>query len=229
SLIPYTTLFRSIPGMVAGLLTAHERFGRLPLSQVMAPAIRLAEQGYPVSQVLAEFIRTDSAKLHRFEASRQRMYPGGEPLDQGDVFRNPELAATLRAIAERGRAGFDNGDAGRAIIAQLNVYHHPATLADLAAFEPQWKRPLCTTYRDRVVLSAPPPQTGTQVLETLELLEPFDLPALGLPTSSPRAFDVMVSALRDAQADNRGINDDPRWRAVPTRGRLAEEFVTERR
>ncbi|MGH7447198.1 MAG: gamma-glutamyltransferase, partial [Longimicrobiales bacterium] len=117
---------------------------------------------------------------------------------------------------------------GRALIAALNAHGHPATLADLAGFEPQWKRPLCITYDGRTVLSAPPPQTGAQLLHSLKLLEPFDLRALGLPTQSPRAFDVIVSALRVAQADNRG-NDDPRWSTVPAAGRVSEAFARERR
>ena len=217
-----------IPGEVPGLLEAHRRFGSLPLAQVLAPAIRIAEDGFPVGQILAQFIRSDSAKLHRFADGRDQMWPGGAALSPGDIYRNPALAATLRAIATRGRAGFDEGDAGRGIVAVLNAAGHPATLQDLSSFEPQWKRPLCTTYDGRVVLSAPPPQTGAQLLHTLKLLEPFDMAALGLPTQSARAFDVMVSALRVAQADNRG-NDDPRWSAVPAAGRVSEAFAAQRR
>lgn len=218
-----------IPGMVPGLLAAHDRFGSLPLAQVLAPAIRLAETGFPVGQILAQFIRSDSAKLHRHVSGRAQMWPAGDALDPGDVYRNPELAATLRAIAERGRAGFDEGAAGRTLVATLNTGGHPAALADLAAFEPQWKRPLCAPYGGRTVLSAPPPQTGAQLLHTLRLLEPFDLRELGVPTQSARAFDVIVSALRVAQADNRGANDDPRWRRVSAAGRVTDAFAAERR
>src|SRR5690606_11694074 len=131
------------------------------------------------------------AKLHRYAESRAQMWPDGHALDPGDVYRNPALAATLRDIAGRGRAGFDEGAAGQAVIATLNAGGHPASLADLAGFQPQWKRPLCAEYRGRVVLSAPPPQTGGQVIHALNLLEPYDLAALGLPTQEPRAFDVL--------------------------------------
>ena len=217
-----------IPGEVPGLLEAHRRFGSLPLAQVVAPAIRLAEDGFPIGQILAQFIRGDSAKLHRHDDGRDQMWPGGDALSPGDIYRNPALARTLRDIAERGRAGFDRGAAGRGIVSVLNAGGHPATLEDLEGFEPQWKRPLCTMYDDRVVLSAPPPQTGAQLLHTLNLLEPFDLAELGLPTQSARAFDIIVSALRVAQADNRG-NDDPRWNFVPAAGRVSDAFADERR
>jgi gamma-glutamyltranspeptidase / glutathione hydrolase len=218
----------AVPGAVSGLLEAHRRFGRLPLPQVLAPAIHLAEEGFPVGYILAQYVRSDSAKLHRFPATVARLWPDGRPIGAGEMLRNPELADALRAVAERGRAGFDQGPAGRAVVAALNAGGHSATLQDLAAFEPQWKRPLCTTWRDRVVLSAPPPQTGAQVLQTLRLLEPFDLAALGLPTESARAFDVIVSALRVGMADNTG-NDDPRWVDVPAAARTSDAFVAARR
>jgi gamma-glutamyltranspeptidase/glutathione hydrolase len=203
-----------IPGETAGLLAAHERFGRLPRARVMEPAIRLAEEGFPVGQILGGFVASDSAKLHRFPEATEQWWPGGRPLGPGDRYRNPTLAATLRDIAERGPSAFYQGPVAEAVVETLNAHGHPATLADLAGYRPQWKRPLCTDYRGLTVLSAPPPQTGMQVLETLELLEPFDLPSLGLPTESPRAFDVLTSALRVGQADAQW-NDDPRWADVP--------------
>jgi gamma-glutamyltranspeptidase / glutathione hydrolase len=216
-----------VPGSVAGLLAAHDRFGRLSRVQVLAPAIRLAEEGYAVGQILAQFIQSDSAKLHRFAAARDFLWPEGRPLPVGSVIQNPALAAVLRAIADQGRAGFDGGIAGAAVVAAMNAGGHPLRIDDLRSFTPEWKRPLCTTYRGRVVLSAPPPQTGAQVLQALRLLEPHDLAAFGLPTRSADAFDVLVSALRVAQADNRG-NDDPRWADVPAAAVLTDAFIAER-
>jgi gamma-glutamyltranspeptidase / glutathione hydrolase len=216
-----------VPGEVRGLLAAHERFGRLPLERVMAPAIRLAEDGFPVNQVLAEMILSDSAKLHRFEASAALMWPDGRPLGPGDRLRNPELASTLRAIARDGEKAFYEGPVAERVVGMLNEYGNPTTLADLAAYAPQWKRPLCGDYRGHVLLSAPPPQTGDQVLHTLELLEPFDMKSFGLPTRSARAFDVMASALRVGVADHR-VNTDPRWQPMPAAGIASEAFARQR-
>ena len=217
----------AVPGSVAGLLELHERFGRLTRAQVIAPAIRLAEEGVPVSQVLAGFIDGDSAKLHRYPAAAAFAWPGGEPLAPGATLRNPELAATLRRVAEQGRDGFYRGETARRLVAAMNAGGHPVRAEDLAAFPVRWKRPLCTVYRGDVVLSAPPPQTGLQLLHTLELLEPHDLRAAGLPTRAPAAFDLLASALRTGTADNRG-NDDPQWRAVPAVGMASEAFAATR-
>ncbi|MCX6552208.1 MAG: gamma-glutamyltransferase family protein [Acidobacteria bacterium] len=217
-----------IPGNVAGLLTLHEKFGKLPRERVMAPAIRLAEEGFPVGQVLAEFIGSGGDKMKPFPKARSLYFPEGKPLGPGATVRNPELAESLRRVARDGKRGFYEGPTAQELIATLNAGKHPATVADLGNFQPQWKRPLCTDYRGRAVLSAPPPENGLQVLHTLELLEPFDLKALGTPNRSAEAFDVLASALRVGQADARG-NGDPNWVPVPARGISSAAFAAERR
>lgn len=218
----------AIPGEVAGLLAAHERYGRLSRAEVMEPAIRLAEEGYPVNQILAQMIEGDSAKLARYPSSLAAFFPDGRRLRPGDWFRQPELAATLRRVAAEGRAGFYGGEVGEALVRQLNEGGHPATMADLAAFQPQWKRPLCGEYRGRVVLSAPPPQTGHQILHTLELLEAYDLRSLGLPTQSARAFDVLTSAMRVGMTSAR-YGEDPNWAAAPVTGVISPAYAASRR
>ncbi|HEU5207831.1 MAG TPA: gamma-glutamyltransferase family protein [Longimicrobiales bacterium] len=217
-----------VPGNVAGLLAAHERFGRLSREQVIGPAIRLAEDGFPVGQILAGFIRSDSAKLARFPEGYRRMYPEGRPLGVGAVLRNPELARALRHIARDGADAFYRGALTADIVRVMNAGRHPVTAADFAEYEPLWKRPLCIDYRGRQVLSAPPPQTGAQVLHTLQLLEAHDIASAGLPTRSARAFDILTSALRVGMADNRGANDDPRWRTLHAGGRITPAFAQQR-
>jgi gamma-glutamyltranspeptidase/glutathione hydrolase len=217
----------AIPGEVAGLLEAHERFGRLSRAEVLEPAIRLAEDGFPVNQILADMIAGAAAKLERHPASRALLWRNEEPLQPGDMLRNPELAAALRRIADEGRAGFYEGPTARQFVQAIAAGGHPSGLDDLAAYEPQWKRPLCGTYRGHVVLSAPPPQTGTQLIHTLNLLETHDLGALGYPTQSAEAFDVLASAIRVANRDNR-VNSDPNWAVVPAAGVTSAAFAAER-
>ena len=213
-----------VPGNVAGLLEAHEKYGKLSRDVVMAPAIALAEDGFPLNQVLAEMVQRDSARLTRDSVARSVYWPRGTPLGVGERVRNPELAATLRRVAAEGRKGFYEGETARRLVARMNEGGHPVTLADLAAYSPNWRRPLCTAYRGRAVLSAPPPQGGMQVLHSLKLLEPFDLPSLGYPTRSAPAFDVFTSAMRAAQQMSR-LNDDPRWVVIPARGVISSGYA----
>lgn len=218
----------AIPGEVAGLLEAHERYGRLTRAEVMAPAIRLAEEGFPINQILAQMIQVDSAKLGRYPTSRAAFFPGGRALGPGEILRQPELAATLRKVAAGGRSAFYEGEVAATLVRELNAGGHPATLADLAAYRAQWKRPLCGDYRGLAVLSAPPPQTGHQLIHTLELLEPYDLRSLGLPTQSARAFDVLTSAMRVGMTVAR-FGEDPRWVPAPVVGATSEAYAESRR
>lgn len=216
-----------IPGNVAGLLELHERWGKLPLAQVMAPAIELAEKGFPVGQILSAMIESDSVKLSRFPESRKRYLPNGKPLQPGEILRNPELAASLRLIVEKGRDGFYTGRIAEAVVAAMNAGGHPATLEHMADYRTVWRRPLCIDYRGNTVLSAPPPQSGMRVLHTLELLEAHDLAALGLPTRSAKAFNLLTSALRVGSASS-ALVTDPRWSAVPAAGVISEPYARSR-
>ena len=214
----------AVPGNVAGLLEAHEKYGKLSREVVMAPAIRLAEEGFPMYQVLADMLHDDSASLTRDPDVRARYWPDGRALGVGERLRNAELAATLRRIAVAGRKGFYEGETAQRLVAKLNAGGHPVTMADLAAYAPNWRRPLCTAYHGRTVLSAPPPQGGMQVLHSLKVLERFDMPSLGYPTRSAAAFDVFASAMRAGQQMAR-FNDDPRWIVIPARGLISSGYA----
>ena len=216
------------PGEVAGLLALHEKHGVLTREQVLAPAIRLAAEGYPVGKILADFIVGGEAKMKPYPAAMELFFPGGKPLKPGAIVRNPELAESLGRISRHGARGFYEGPTAETMVSALKAGGHPLTLRALAEYAPQWKAPLCTEYRGHTVLSAPPPQTGMRVLHTLELLEGFDLAALGLPTRSAAAFDVLTSALRVGQAGASG-NGDPNWMSVPATGVSSDAFAATRR
>jgi gamma-glutamyltranspeptidase/glutathione hydrolase len=216
-----------VPGNVAGLLLAQERYGRLTRAQVMAPAIRLAEDGYPMYEVLASMVRRDTANLGRDSVARALFLPDGRPRSLGEHYSNPALARVLRTIAADGRKGFYEGWVAKDVIARMNGGGHPVTSADFARYEPVWRRPLCATYNGRVLLSAPPPEGGLQLVETVKLLDPARAATFGLPTRDARAFDLFASALRVGQTANRA-NGDPRWRTVPARGLVSDAFVATR-
>lgn len=224
-----TTPMRAVgvPGNVAGLLLAQERFGRLTRAQVMAPAIRLAEEGFPMYPVLASMIVQDSAIVARDSVARTIYLKDGRVPALGEHIANPALARVLRTIAAEGRRGFYEGAVAEDVVRRMNRGGHPVTTADFARYEPVWRRPLCAAYGDRVLLSAPPPEGGLQLLETVKLLEPARLASLGLPTRDARAFDLFVSAMRVGQTANR-VNFDPRWRTVPARGLISDAYVASR-
>jgi gamma-glutamyltranspeptidase/glutathione hydrolase len=216
-----------VPGGVAGLLALHERSGVLPRERVMAPAIRLAREGFPVGQILAGFIAGAENRMRQYPKAYALYFPRDTALGPGATLKNPELAASLERVAREGHKGFYESVMADSIVALLNANGNPVRRSDFAAYVPQWKRPLCTDYRGYTVLSAAPPETGYQVLHTLELLEPFDLRQLGLPTQSPRAFDVFASALRAGQSITR-YNSDPNWVSVPANGLVSSAFAATR-
>lgn len=216
----------AVPGLVAGLLEAHERYGKLTRAQVMAPAIRLASEGFPVYQVFAELLARDTMRLRRDTAARALLWKDGTLIGIGQQFRNPALAGVLQSVSDKGREGFYSGPVAQALIARLNAGGHPASLQDLADYKPQWKRPLCIVYRDRVILSAPPPQGGLQLLTTMQLLETGTLGDSRYPTQSFAAFDLMASAMRGGMSVSRVNNDDPRWRVIPVGGLLSDAYAS---
>lgn len=217
-----------VPGAVAGLLDAHARWGRLPREAVLAPAIRLAEEGFPVGPLLARTTAGDSAKIAASPGAARIFLPGGRPIRAGERLVQPELAATLRRVAAEGRDGFYRGSVAEEIVAVLNRGGNPMTTADLADYRSRWRRPLCGEYRGAVLLSAAPPQSGMHVIEAMHLLEPYDLPALGHPTRSGRAFHVLTSALRTAVADRSAYVGDPDRAYVPAAGVASREYARER-
>jgi gamma-glutamyltranspeptidase / glutathione hydrolase len=218
-----------VPGAVAGLLSMHAKYGRLSRAQVLAPAIRLAAEGHTANSLLSRMVATDTAKLGRYPGSRRIFLPNGRPVRAGDRVVQPELAETLRHIAEQGADAFYRGPLAQAFVATLRAGGSTLTERDLAEYQPRWERPLCGTYRGRVVLSAAAPQSGMQVLEALNLLEPVDLPALGLPSRSPAAFDALVGALRVAVTDRDAYVGDAHHVAVPQAGLSSKRYADARR
>ena len=218
-----------IPGAVAGLLAAHERYGRLPRAAVLAPAIRLAADGYPASALLAREVEGDSMKLSRSAGARRIFLPDGHPIRAGDIVVQPELAATLRRIAAGGAPAFYSGPVADDIVGVLRADGSRLTADDFAGYTPRWKRPLCTDYRGHVVLSAPAPQSGMQVLEALNLLADVDLPAIGYPHRDSSAFRRLAGAMRVALVDRDAFVGDPDQVAVPMAGLTSRAFAQRRR
>ncbi|WP_170864264.1 gamma-glutamyltransferase family protein [Fodinibius roseus] len=226
----FNLLSTGIPGTVDGLLQALERHGTMSREEVMAPAIRYAREGFPVYLTLARFIRDNEEKLSRYEGARRTFWPGDEPLAVGEILKQPELARTLQNISDEGASAFYGGENARDMVELLNKAGNPVTVKDFAEYEPQWdKVPLCGSYNNYTVLSAPLPQTGFYIIQALNILENYDLDQQGLPIVSAQAFDILSSTMRLSIADRSEYGTDPNWEDIPITGLISKEYAEKRR
>lgn len=217
----------AIPGEVAGLLYALENYGNLSREQVMAPAIKLAEEGFPMYRTLAEFIASSAEKLEKYDGA-QLFLPEGKPFPVGKLFKQPELAQSLRKIAEEGADAFYNGDLTKAMVKIMNEGGNPVTIEDFKGYQVNTDRGILKTrYKDWTVLTAPPPQGGLEIIADLNLLEAFNLKELGLPTQSDSTFHVLTAAMRAGISDRKHIVD-PNWVETPIPLLSSKEYAQKR-
>jgi len=215
----------SVPGLLAGWLEAHARYGSLALEQVLEPAISLAQDGFPVSHRLAEGIAAD-ASLREFPSSRAIFTRDGRPLQAGELLVQRDLAETFRRIAAGGAEEFYRGETARKIVACSERYGGLLTLEDLAACRAVWQEPISTTYRGYTVYEAPPNSSGHVLLQELNLVELFDLRSLGCNTAA--SIHLMVEAKKLAFADREEYLADPDFVDVPIAGLLSKAYARER-
>ena len=216
----------SIPGLVDGWLKAHERFGRLSLSEVFAPAIDLCERGFPVGEKLAAMLAAEHERFSSDPFTRLLFEPRGRPLEAGELLVQRDLGTTLRRIAEEGRSAFYEGSVAQEIAAFSSEYGGLITAADLAAFQARWEEPIHVDYHGYRVFEMPPNSSGHVLLQELNLVEQFDLEGMGC--LSPESIHVMVEAKRLAFADREEFMADPDWVDVPLAGLLDKQYARER-
>ena len=168
-------LAAGVPGTVAGLVLAEQKYGKLGLAVVMAPAIHLALDGFEVSYNFSESLRRDRNRLSKFAASRQVFLRDGHLYEPGEIFKQPELARTLEAVAREGGEGFYSGRVAQAIVGTMQKYHGLITAQDLAEYHPILRQPLEGHFRGYDVLVVPPPSSGgVALIEMLNVLDPID-------------------------------------------------------
>lgn len=213
-----------IPGSVAGLLHAHEQYGKLSRKEVMQPAIDIAENGFPMYVTLHEMIDSRKDKIGKHDGAATFL-PDGKPFPVGQIFRQPELARTLRMIADKGTSAFYEGEVAANMIRVLNAGRNPVSEIDFKEYKVQTdKQPLTASYRNKILITAAPPQSGLEIIEGLNMAEPFDLKRMGLPTHSDSAFHILASLMRIHNADNKYIND-PRWVDIPVEVLTSKEYA----
>ncbi len=219
-----------VPGAVAMLELAHKKYGKLKWARLFQPAIKLAQNGFPVGKKLAETIRAYPQMAQMPDVKRYFYHADGTPYKEGEILKNPELAATLRTIANGGAKAFYSGPIAQAIVD--TVQHAPVnkggmTLADLAAYRPAMRAPVCGTYRVyRLCSMAPPSSGGVAVIQILGLLERF--PAEQLQPGSLSDVHLFAEASRLAFADRAKYLADPDFIRVPVRGLTDRAYIAER-
>src|SRR5216683_1873141 len=182
----------TVPGVVAGWDALQKRFGAVPLSVSLAPAIFHAEQGFPLMEITAGLWARSEKMLAEHPNSRSTFLIDGRAPAAGQIFRNPDLARSLRRIAEQGRAGYYEGPTAQAIVDIVREQGGAMALSDLAEFQPEWVQPIQTSYRGWTVSEIPPNSQGIAALEMLNILERFPLGEWGF--HSTRALHTMIEA-----------------------------------
>lgn len=234
---PVGALPVSVPGAVDGWFTMHERFGSLPMEQILAPAIRYAEEGFPVSQTIAFYWqrnmrilqeRYDAGQFEEFDNARATyLNAEGRAPAEGEIFRNPDLARTFRMLATGGRDAYYEGEIARTIDAYMRRIGGWLRYEDFAAHRSEWVEPVTTNYRGYDVWQIPPQGQGMSVLQMLNILEGYDLSSMGFMSAD--ALHVMIEAKRLAFEDRARFYADPAYQPAPVEWLLSEEYADERR
>jgi len=216
-----------VPGSVDGLLAALEKYGTLPRQDVLAPAIKLAREGFPLTRDLAGQFENQLRFMKDYPASMAIFSKDGKPYKPGDVWKQPDLAKTLERIAKDGRDGFYKGETAELIVAEMKRAGGLISAKDLAEYRSVWREPIHGAYRGYGIWSMPPPSSGgVLVVQMLNMLEAHDLGAMGW--GSAKAIHLMIEAQRRAYADRAEHLGDPDFYDVPIDKLTSKEYARAR-
>jgi gamma-glutamyltranspeptidase/glutathione hydrolase len=211
-----------VPGSVAGLLALLDKHGTLPRARVMAPAIRLARDGFTVDPILNTSITQNADLIKRF-SGRTLFLPGGHAPAVGSRFVQTDLANTLQRIADQGASGFYRGQVAEAVIAEIQRASGTITAADLAGYTPAWRTPLVGSYRGYQLIAMPPSSSGgITVLETLNILETWKDVA---PWNSAIGLHRLAGALQRAFVDRNNTLGDPAFVQMPLDRLMSKDYA----
>jgi gamma-glutamyltranspeptidase/glutathione hydrolase len=220
----------SVPGAVDGWAELHKKFGKLPLADDLSGAIRYAEEGFPVSELIAWYWSRTPALYGKLPGGFLETYTldgKGRTPGKGDIFKNPALAKTLRLIGEKGRDAFYKGEIADKVDAFMQANGGFLRKADFEKHASTWVEPASINYRGYDVFELPPNGQGIAALQMLNVLEGFDLKAMGY--NSPAALHAMIEAKKLAWADRAKFYADPAFAKIPLAGLLSKPYAAERR
>lgn len=219
-----------IPGNMRLMALAHKKWGKLKWKALFAPAIRLAEQGYVVNATQAKALKELAPLWGSFDEARKIYWQDGQPVPEGTLIKNPELARTLKELAKKGPNAFYSGRIGKEIVdaaSKSPVAPSEMTMADLSKYKAIEQKAVCSPYRVYLVCTMGPPSSGaTTVQQILGMLERFDMAKLG--KDNPQSWHLLYEAMRLAYADRDKYLGDPAFVDVPVEGLLNKDYIAAR-
>lgn len=217
----------SVPGAVDGWFELHAKFGRLPMKTLLTPAIRSAREGHPVSELIAYYWARSLPRLGKFPGFREQMTLDGQAPKKGEIWKNPNLANTLEAIAKGGRKAFYQGRIAHTIADYVQAQGGYLSYEDLASHHSEWVEPVSTNYRGYEVWELPPNSQGIAALQMLNLLEAYDLAKAGF--GSPEHLHWFIEAKKIAFEDRARFYADPDFNQLPVAGLISKAYAEQRR
>ncbi len=222
----YGPLPVSVPGCVDGWFELHNKFGNLPMEDVLNPAIQYAENGFPLTELIAYYWGRSAQFLKKYPGFKETFMPNGAAPQKGEVFRNPHLANTLRTIAYEGRDAFYKGEIAEKIVDYIKAQGGFLSMKDFKDHQSEWVEPISTNYRGYDVWELPPNGQGTAVLQMLNILENYDIASMGFGSSE--YMHLFIEAKKLAYEDRAKYYSDPAFNELPIEGLISKEYGKER-
>lgn len=223
----YGPLPVSVPGCVDAWYEIHDMFGRLPMKDILQPAINYAREGFPVTEVIAYYLERGTSTLKEYPNIKEVYMPGGKAPSKGEIFKNPLLATTLEKIVKGGRNEFYRGTIAHQIDAFMKKQGGFLSYDDLSRHHSEWVEPVSTNYRGYEVWELPPNGQGIAALQMLNILEGYDLAAMGF--GSAEYMHLFTEAKKLAFEDRARYYTDPLFSSVPVSQLISKKYAAERR
>ncbi|WP_285818348.1 gamma-glutamyltransferase [Helicobacter bilis] len=216
-----------VPGSVKGMSAMLDKYGTKTLSELLEPAVMLAEKGFMVTQRQQETMQEVQSDFAKFESSSKYfLKENGEVYKDGDILIQKDLARTLRILQKEGESAFYQGEIAKAMVSDIQKGGGILTLQDLKDYEVKWRKPLRGTYRGYDIITMPPPSSGgAHILEILNIIENADMAKLGFASS--KSIHLLTEAMRQAQADRSSFMGDPDFIDLPLDTLLSKEYARE--
>ena len=222
----YGPLPVTVPGAVDGWVKLHEKFGKLKFKSLFEPTIEYAEKGFPITETIAYYLDKSQKRFENYPNFSEVWIKNGRMPQKGEIFKNPQLANTLRIIAEKGRAGFYEGEIAQTMANFVQAQGGFLTYDDLAGFHSEWTQPVSSNYRGYDVWELPPNGQGIAALQLLNILENYDLKKMGLFSSE--YIHLFTEAKKIVFADRAKYYADPNFSNIPVNELISKSYAKER-